>query len=141
MKNSIAVPVNPPTHHVKAWSARLQEIASFGWMQCQSRDTVHSAGCTITGSPEELVVNLACTAKSEKHVSELMQYVNDTLLPQMEKALGIQFEIRNLQFTVVGKEKFLSANWLDHPFAAPLLTPAAGLRMEAVEPRSDLTMA
>lgn len=148
MKNSLAVPVETTAPHAAAWTTRTHQIAVFGSQQCQTRDTMHSAICTISGSPEQLVINLACTAKAEEHVSELMQYVNDTLLPQMEKALGVQFEARNLQFAVAGKENLLAApehvseaelptHWLDHPFAVPPLTPTAGLNHETSNPRTD----
>lgn len=151
MKKSLAVPVETTRHHVKAWSARMQDIAVFGVQQCRSRDSVHSAICTITGSPEALVVNLACTSKSEVQVSELMQYVDEALLPQMEKALGVQFEVRNLQFAVAGKGSLLDSpehadgaqfpkHWLDHPFAAPVLPHAPGMGVEASKPRTDLRM-
>ncbi|HJX78147.1 hypothetical protein [Glutamicibacter sp.] len=149
MKKSLAVPVETTTRRVKAWSARMQDIAVFGAQQCRSRDSVHSAICTITGSAEALVVNLACTAKSEVQVSELMQYVDEALLPQMEKALGVQFEVRNLQFAVAGRGSLLASpehidgvelpkHWLDHPFAAPVLPPAPGMVIEASKPRTDL---
>lgn len=152
MKESLAVPVETATHQAKAWRARMQKIASFGSQQCQRKDSVHSAICNITGSPDELVVNVACTAKSEEHVSELMQYVNDALLPQMEKFLGIQFEVRNLQFAVAGHESLAAApspldevahptNWLDHPFSTPTLTPTSGLEIATGESPTDLSMA
>lgn len=145
MKRPLAVPVETTAPHAAAWTTRMHQTAAFGSQQCQSRNTVHSAICTISGSPEQLVINLACTAKAEEHVSELIQYVNDTLLPQMEKALGVQFEVRNLQFAVAGKESLLArpqhaaeaelpVNWLDHPFAAPSPTPTAGLKRETTGP-------
>jgi len=126
----------------------MHETAAFGSQQCQSQDSVHSAICTISGSPEQLVINLACTATAEENVSELMQYVNDSLLPQMEKALGVQFEVRNLQFAVAGKESLLAApehvveaelpsHWLDHPFATPSLTPTTGINLETSHPGTD----
>ena len=152
MTESLAVPVDTAAHHSEAWTARMHKIASAGSQQCRRKDTVHSAICTITGSPNELVVNLACTAKSEEHVSELMQYVNDTLLPQMEKSLGVQFEVRNLQFAVAGKEYLVAVpdqldevtnrtNWLDQPFAAPSRTYIAGLKSGANGSPTDLSMA
>lgn len=152
MTESLAVPVDTAAHQPEAWTARMHRIASQGSQQCQLKGTVHSAICTITGSPDELVVNLACTAKSEEHVSELMQYVNDTLLPQMEKSLGVQFEVRNLQFAVAGKECLVAVpdhldevtnptSWLDQPFAAPSQTYTAGLENGANESRTDLSMA
>ncbi|WP_413455177.1 hypothetical protein ACLQ8T_15345 [Glutamicibacter sp. FR1] len=159
MKKSLAVPVETSPQQGNAWSTRIQKIATFASEQCQSRDTVHSAICTITGSPEQLVINLACTAKSEDQVSELMQYVNDTLLPQMETALGVRFEVKNLQFAVAGKESLLAApehapeaelpaHWLDQPFAAPKQTPTPGLGLEPASSGSqsdaspaDLSMA
>lgn len=148
MKESLAVPVEAATHQAKAWRARMLKIASFGSQQCQSKDSVHSAMCTITGSPDELVVNVACTAKSEEHVSELMQYVNDALLPQMEKSLGIQFEVRNLQFAVAGHESLAAApspldevtypiNWLDRPFSAPHQPPLAAWKSQLASPRRN----
>ncbi len=158
MKKPLAVPVETTTRQTMVWTARIQEIAASGSQQCQSLDTVHSATCTITGPLDELIVNLACIAKAEDYVSELMQYVNDVLLPQMENALGIQFEVRNLQFAVAGKESFLNApehaaeaklpkNWLEHPFTAPSLTPAAGVRSRTAdsriktdEPQTDLSL-
>ncbi len=159
MKKSLAVPVETSPQQSNAWSTRIQKIATFASEQCQSLDTVHSAICTITGSPEQLVINLACTAKSEDQVSELMQYVNDTLLPQMETALGVRFEVKNLQFAVAGKESLLTApehapeaelpaHWLDQPFAAPKQTPTPGLGLEPASsgsqsdaPHADLSMA
>lgn len=159
MKKSLAVPVETSPQQGNAWSTRIQKIATFASEQCQSRDTVHSAICTITGSPEQLVINLACTAKSEDQVSELMQYVNDTLLPQMETALGVRFEVKNLQFAVAGKESLLAApehapeaelpaHWLDQPFAAPKQTPTPGSGLEPARSGSqsdaspaDLSMA
>lgn len=159
MKESLAVPVETSPQQGSAWSTRIQKIATFASEQCQSRDTVHSAICTITGSPEQLVINLACTAKSEDQVSELMQHVNDTLLPQMETALGVRFEVKNLQFAVAGKESLLAApehapeaelpaHWLDQPFAAPKQTPTPGLGLEPTSSGSqsdashaDLSMA
>ena len=122
MKESLAVPVETSPRQGSAWSTRIQKIAAFASEQCRSRDTVHSAICTITGSPEQLVINLACTAKSEDQVSELMQYVNDTLLPQMETALGVRFEVKNLQFAVAGKESLLAAP--EHAPEAELPAPA-----------------
>lgn len=159
MKESLAVPVESSPQQGSVWSTRIQKIAAFASEQCQSRDAVHSAICTITGSPEQLVINLACTAKSESQVSGLMQHVNDTLLPQMEKALGVRFEVKNLQFAVAGKEGLLAApehapeaelpaHWLDQPFAAPAQTPTPGLGLEPTSSGSqsdashaDLSMA
>lgn len=151
MKESLAVPVDTSATHANAWAKRMHVIAAFGSQECQSRDTVHSAVCTITGTPDELVLNLACTAKGEDHVSELMQYVNDTLLPQMERSLGIQFEVRNLQFAVVGRESlapehleesmYPAQDWLDQPFAAPSLTPTAGLEIGRGGSQTELSMA
>ncbi len=154
MKESLAVPVETSPQQGYAWNARIHQIAAFASEQCQSRDTVHSAICTITGSPEQLVINLACTAKSENQVSELMQHVNDTLLPQMETALGVQFEVKNLQFAVAGKERILAApehgpeaelpaHWLDHPFAAPKQTPTprSGLEPDSSGSQSDTSPA
>jgi len=141
MKKSLAVPVETTAPHAAAWTTRMHQTAAFGSQQCRNKNTVHSAICTISGSPEQLIINLACTAKAEEHVSELMQYVNDTLLPQMEKTLGVQFEVRNLQFAVAGKENLLATpehvaeaelptHWLDQPFTAPSLTPSTGLNLE-----------
>lgn len=153
MKESLAVPVDPSTHPANAWAERMQQIAAFGSHECRSKDTVHSAICTITGTPDQLVLNLACTAKSEDHVSELMQYVNDTLLPQMENSLGIQFEVRNLQFAVAGKENIAlpsqpldvalhpQQDWLEQPFIAPSLTPTGGLDFGRGGTPSDLSIA
>ncbi|MFK0085389.1 hypothetical protein [Glutamicibacter sp. NPDC090743] len=148
MKKPLAVPVETTTSPAETWTTRTHQIAAFGSQQCRSKNTVHSAICTISGPPEQLVINLACTSKAEEHVSELMQYVNDTLLPQMEKALGVQFEVRNLQFAVTGKENLLTTpehaaeadlptHWLEHPFAAPSLTPTAGLNLETTNSGSE----
>ncbi len=141
MKESLAVPVETSTQQGNAWTTRIQKIAAFASEECRGRDTVHSAICTITGSPEQLVINLACTAKAEEHVSELMQYVNDTHMPQMETALGVRFEVKNLQFAAAGRENLLAApehapeaglpaHWLDQPFAAPSQAPTTGLGFE-----------
>lgn len=152
MKEHLAVPTDHRTTVKKAWTDRMQKIASFGTEQCRLRSTVHSAICTIQGTPEKLIVNLACTAKSEEHVTEHMNFVNDTLLPQMEQLLGIQFEVRNLQFAVAGRENLLAqpehlhdgqraTDWLENPFIAPTLTPAQGLRLETRGAHADLSMA
>ncbi|MGV2855167.1 hypothetical protein ACNPON_00175 [Glutamicibacter sp. AGC13] len=141
MKEFLAVPVETKMHDTNAWTTRIHKIAAFASEQCRGRDAVHSAICTITGSPEQLVVNLTCTAKSERDVSSLMQYVNDTLMPQMETALGVRFEVKNLQFAVAGRENLLAgpehapeaeipAHWLDQPFAAPSQAPTTGLGFE-----------
>lgn len=152
MKEHLAVPADTSTTGHEAWITRMQNIASFGTQECRSRSTVHSAICTIQGTPDKLIANLACTATSEEDVTELMQYVNDTLLPQMEQLLGIQFEVRNLQFAVAGRENLLtqpedldkgdaSTDWLDDPFATPTLTPTQGWRPETGGKSADLSMA
>lgn len=156
MTERLAVPVDA-AQGSEVWAARIQNVALQGSQRCQMKDTVHSAICTITGTPDELVVNLACTATSESHVNDLMQYVNDTLLPQMEQSLGIQFEVRNLQFAVAGGERPPVAaendvapelldglpdltNWLDRPFATPAVHGVEGAPVNTNETRSDLSM-
>lgn len=152
MKEHLAVSADTTSTGNKAWAARMRDTAFFATQQCEFKSTVHSAFCTIQGTPEKLGVNLTCTAKSEEHVTALMQYVNDTLLPQMEQALGIQFEVRNLQFAVAGRENLLpqlerlqdSGNadgWLDDPFATPALTATEGLRPKGGGRHTDLSMA
>jgi len=152
MKEHLAVSADTTSAGNKAWAARMRDIAFFGTQQCELKSTVHSAFCTIQGTPEKLGVSLACTAKSEEHVTALMQYVNDTLLPQMEQALGIQFEVRNLQFAVAGRENLLSqpeplqvsgnsSGWLDDPFVAPALNATVGLRPELGGTHTDLSVA
>lgn len=152
MKEQLAVSADTTSAGNKAWAARIQDIAFFGTQQCELKSTVHSAFCTIQGTPKKLVVNLACTAKSEEHVTALIQYVNDTLLPQMEQSLGIQFEVRNLQFAVAGRENLFPqperlndpghcAGWLDDPFATPALTSSGGFRPVTGGTHADLSMA
>lgn len=152
MKEQLAVSADKKNAGNNAWAARMRNIAFFGTQQCELQSTVLSAFCTIQGTPEKLVVNLACTAKSEEHVTALMQYVNDILLPQMEQSLGIQFEVRNLQFAVAGRENLLPqperladsghcAGWLDDPFATPALTATEGFRPETGGTHADLSMA
>lgn len=152
MKEQLAVSADKKNAGNNAWAARMRDIAFFGTQQCELQSTVHSAFCTIQGTPEKLVVNLACTAKSEEHVTAQMQYVNDHLLPQMEQSLGIQFEVRNLQFAVAGRENLLPqperlhdsghcAGWLDDPFATPALTATEGFRPETGGTHADLSMA
>ncbi|MGO2779641.1 hypothetical protein [Glutamicibacter arilaitensis] len=149
MNKPLAVPLEKTTREAKAWQARIHKIAAFGSQQCQNKDTVHSAICTITGSPDQLTVNLACTSKSEDSVSDLMQYANDTLLPQMEKDLGVRFEVRNLQYAVAGRENLLASpehadpaglpkSWLDHPLTDE---QASGPRMAVEDQPSILSMA
>lgn len=137
MKDPLAVPADArPVHH-PAWDNRIRQVADLATRQCRQKDAIHSAACSISGSPGELIVNLACTATAEAQVPMMMLYVNDTLLPQMEKSLGVQFETRNLQFSVAGKETPAALpgqpdgspgamNWLKQPSADPAAAADAG---------------
>lgn len=130
-KPQFAVPVAaPPKPSTESWVSRMSQTAAWGSEQCRSHLASHSAICTITGTPEQLVINLACTAKSENALAELVEFSTDRVIPEMEHRLGVQFEVRNLQFAVAGHENLVSepehadeANipsaWLDHPFQAP----------------------
>ncbi|MFJ2350669.1 hypothetical protein [Glutamicibacter sp. NPDC087673] len=131
MSDSLAVPAEASRVHSSAWDARISQVAALATRLCQEKDAVRSAYCSISGSPNELIVNLACTATGEEHVPMIMLYVNDTLLPQMESSLGIQFEVRNLQFAVAGREIHAPAtvglkgcsptmDWLDQPLTEPI---------------------
>lgn len=113
--------------------AHGSSAAHLGSQACLAKSTVHSALCTINGDPQKLV-NLSCTATAQRHVADLMQYVNDTLLPQLEQELGIQFEFRNLHFAVAGLATSVPAaehalgvlgpdDWLENPFAEPASQP------------------
>lgn len=147
MKDSLAVPADEiPVHHA-AWDTRIQQVAALATSLCREKDAVHSAVCSISGPPDKLIVNFACAARAEAHVPMLMLYVNDTLLPSMEKSLGIQFEVRNLQFTVTGRkiqapasagleDSVQTTDWLDLPFAEP--AAAAGTGHGGA--RTDLTL-
>ena len=130
-KQQFAVPVaSPPESQSEVWNSKMSKIAAWGSEQCRSNSASHSAICTITGTPEQLVVNLACTAKSESSLAELVDFSTNQVVPEMEAHLGVQFEVRNLQFAVAGHENLVSepehaeeasipTAWLDHPFQAP----------------------
>lgn len=130
-KQQFAVPVaSPEKPSNKAWALKMSTIAAWGAGQCQANQSCHSAICTITGEPKQLVVNLSCTAKSEGSLAELVNLASDQVIPEMERRLGVQFEVRNLQFAVAGHEDLLSepehveeaaisTAWLDHPLQIP----------------------
>ncbi|WP_313812068.1 hypothetical protein [Glutamicibacter sp.] len=113
-----------------AWASKISQVAFWGSEQCRAKGWTRSASCTINGAPEELVVNLVCTAKSERLLTELVEYATEEVVPQMEHMLGVQFEVRNLQFAVAGHETLISnpahledlalpAGWLDRPLETP----------------------
>ena len=147
MKDSLAVPADASPVHHEAWDTRIQQVAALATRLCREKEAVHSAVCSIYGSPDRLIVNLACTARAEEHVPMIMLYVNDTLIPHMEKSLGIQFEVRNLQFGVGGREiqapvaagledSAPTTDWLDRPFAEPAAAAGTG----PLGARPDLTL-
>lgn len=130
-KQQFAVPVAPSqSQSAKSWASRMLKTAVWGADQCRSHPVSHTAICTITGTPEQLVINLACTAKSENALADLMDFSTDQVIPEMERRLGVQFEVRNLQFAVAGHENLVAepehaeeakipSTWLEHPFHAP----------------------
>lgn len=137
----------------KAWSRKLSEVARYARYQCGGRADVHSCQCSITGDPGQLVINFACTATDERYVADLMQFVNDELLPQLEQVIGIQFEVRNLQFAVQGQHPApavaagraaqagtAEAGWLIDPFSTgeqPIIASPA-LRSDATQAQKKI---